>query len=421
MKKYTDSNTFCIVPFIHQNIKMEGKVTVCCKSGYKLGDLRIDSLEKIWNNKTYKTIRKKLLNNENPIECKNCWNLEHKGIKSSREIYNSYYQNTFDLDYNTILSQLSEDYSLLYNLKSIEIRFDNTCNLMCRHCSPIFSSKWESAFRKNKKVKEFFIKHESNLTENNHITLSENTLIEIKSSASSIQEIVFSGGEPLIQKMHWKMIDELEMYAHNITLVYNSNLNQLGIGNYSVLESWPKFKKILLRASVDGDEKTYDYFRVNGKIELVKQNLEILKNLKNLEIHLSVTINIYNITRLTDMILFSIKHSTLFHVNMLQYPLCLNIKVLPKNVKDDILKKWKYFTYQLINVDEWNQSLWNDINLKLKQIKLIYNYGEYIMKYMMSDDLSHYLKDTKEYIKFQDELHSTTFEKFYPELVSHIF
>ena len=35
------------------------------------------------------------------------------------------------------------------NIKSIEIRFDNICNLMCRHCSPKYSSMWENAVKKD--------------------------------------------------------------------------------------------------------------------------------------------------------------------------------------------------------------------------------------------------------------------------------
>jgi radical SAM protein with 4Fe4S-binding SPASM domain len=416
MKKYTDSKTFCILPFVHHNIKMEGKVNQCWRAANKLGDSRKNSLEEIWNNLKSRTLRKQLLNNEQPIECEGCWDFENKGVLSTRQRCNDYYQKEFQVDYDKVLRDLNDDYSLPYQPLSIEIRFDNTCSLKCRHCSPTFSSKWETVFRKDDKVKQFFIKHGGALEEDKHISLSNDRLEEIKTLAPHLQEIIISGGEPFIQKMHWEMIDALEPYAHNITLSYNSNLNQLGIGDYSVLKSWSKYKKIILRTSVDGDEKTYNYFRVNGSIDLVKENLAKLQQLTNLELYVSVTVNIYNISRIPDMVRFANKNGALFHIYMLKHPTALNIKVLPDDIKKKISNDWKDFRNNISKNISWDHVKWSNIHNKIKQIKSILYYGDYAIDYMNSDDWSQSLIETKEYIEFQDELNQSSFDELYPEL-----
>lgn len=416
MKKHIDSKTFCILPFVHQNIKMEGKVSQCWKAANKLGDSRINSLEEIWNNESYRLLRKQLLSNEKPTECESCWDFESKGVISTRQKCNSHYKKEFQIDYDQLLSQLGEDYSLPYKILSLEIRFDSTCTLKCRHCSPTFSSKWESVFRKDEKVKQFFTKYGGALEEGKHVSLSEDRLKEIKLLAPYLQEIIISGGEPFIQKAHWEMIEALEPYADNIKLVYNSNLNQLGTGDFSVLKSWPKYKHVVLRASVDGDEKTYEYFRVHGKIDLVKENLAKLSCLTNLELNLSVTANIYNISRIPDMVKFANRNGAFFHIYMLQHPQALNIKVLPDDIKEKITKEWMTFKTSMFEDDSWNHPLWKNHSHKVKQFKRIFTYGDYAMKYMNSDNWNHLINNTKEYILFQDALHSSNFEDIYPEL-----
>jgi MoaA/NifB/PqqE/SkfB family radical SAM enzyme len=222
-------------------------------------------------------------------------------------------------------------------------------------------------FRTNNEVKSFFIKHGGALEEGKHVSLSNDALEEIKLLAPYLQEIIISGGEPLIQKAHWEMLEALEPYAKNIRLVYNSNLNQLGTGKYSVLKEWPKYKHVVLRASIDGDEKTYEYFRVNGKIDLVKENLAKLQHLTNLELNLSVTVNIYNISRIPDMVKFANRTGTLFHVYMLQHPEALNIKVLPKDIKEKITKEWLVFKASMFTDSSWQHPLWKNHLLKVKR------------------------------------------------------
>ena len=49
------SNTFCIMPFVHQNLKQEGRVTACWRAQGDLGNSTHDSLLQIFNsNEIYK-------------------------------------------------------------------------------------------------------------------------------------------------------------------------------------------------------------------------------------------------------------------------------------------------------------------------------------------------------------------------------
>lgn len=404
------------MPFIHQNIKQEGKVAACWRYPDRIGDYRNETLQDIWNSDKTRELRRALLNDERPEGCRSCWDFEDSGVASTRQTCNETYQTVYNIDFNDVVSKVNEDYSMPYEPKSIEIRFDNTCNLRCRHCSPTYSSQWENLAFKHPEVKEFFVKWGAGRLEKKHISLPERSFDEFKTAIPHLREVLIAGGEPLQQKRHWEMIEAMQPYAHNITLSYNSNLTALGIGYYSVLDHWPKFKKIILRVSIDGDDKTFGYFRTNGDINKIIENVQQLHALKNVEMSLTTTVSIYNISRLVDIVKFVNAAGGLFHTSIVQYPRAINPKVLPKDIKDKITSEWAEFKQTLDDPQLWTHSQWANEKLVAQQKKRILRYGDYAVNYMNADDYSADLKETAEFINFMDQYAGTSFAEIYPEL-----
>ena len=404
------------MPFIHQNIKHEGKVGACWRYPDRIGDYRTQSLEEIWNSEQTRELRRALLNNERPKGCRSCWDFEDSGVASTRQTCNETYSQNYKIDFIDVLNKVSDDYSMPYEPQSIEIRFDNTCNLRCRHCSPTYSSQWEVLAFKDPEVKSFFTKWGAGRLEKKHISLPEQSFEQFKSAIPYLREVLIAGGEPLQQKRHWEMIEAMAGHEHNITLSYNSNLVSLGIGFYNVLDHWPKFKKIILRVSVDGDDKIFSYFRTNGDINKVIENVQKLHELKNIEMSLTTTISIYNISRLVEIVKFVNAAGGLFHTSIVQYPKAINPKVLPAEIKAKITKDWNEFKSDLGNPELWTHSQWSNIKLKEQQQRRILRYGDYAIDYMNSEDYSADLAETAEYINFMDKQNGTDFKTVYPEL-----
>ena len=416
----TNSKTFCIMPFIHQNIKHEGKVGACWRYPDRIGDYRNQTLEEIWNSEQTRELRRAVLNNERPTGCRSCWDFEDSGVASTRQTCNETYSGSqYNLNFEEIVQNVTNDYAMPYQPRSIEIRFDNTCNLRCRHCSPTYSSQWEVLAFKDPEVKEFFVKHGAGRLEKKHISLPEQSFEQFKSAIPYLREVLVAGGEPLQQKRHWEMIEAMSDHAHNITLSYNSNLVALGIGFYNVLDHWPKFKKIILRVSVDGDDKIFSYFRTNGDITKVVDNVQKLHALTNIEMSLTTTVSIYNISRLVDIVKFVNAAGGLFHTSIVQYPRAINPKVLPKEIKQTITQEWTAFK-QTLDTDAslWAHSQWTNTKLVNQQKKRIIRYGDYAVNYMNAEDYSGDLTETRSFVKFMDKQNNTNFADVYPELAS---
>jgi radical SAM protein with 4Fe4S-binding SPASM domain len=413
-----DSKTFCIMPFIHQNIKHEGKVGACWRYPDRIGDYRSQTLTEIWNSNETRELRRAVLNDERPTGCRSCWDFEDSGVASTRQTCNETYKNSYNIDFDEVIDKVDEDYSMPYEPQSIEIRFDNTCNLRCRHCSPTYSSQWEVLAFKDSEVKTFFTKHGAGRLEKKHISLPERSFEEFKNAIPHLKEVLVAGGEPLQQKRHWEMIEAMTDHADHITLSYNSNLVSLGIGNYNVLDHWPKFKKIILRVSIDGDNKTFSYFRTNGDIYKIVENVQKLHELTNIEMSLTTTVSIYNITRLVDIVKFVNNAGGLFHTSLVQYPRAINPKVLPTDIKAKITQDWNNFKLTLDNPVLWTHRQWSKEKLVAQQKRRIVRYGDYVVNYMNAEDYSTDLSETVEYINFMDKQNGTSFVEVYPELAS---
>jgi len=69
------SDTICAVPWMHLNFEPNGKVVPCCLTSahdYFAGDLNEDSIEEIWNNSKYLSLRKSIHERNYLPLCKDC-------------------------------------------------------------------------------------------------------------------------------------------------------------------------------------------------------------------------------------------------------------------------------------------------------------------------------------------------------------
>ena len=304
------------MPFTHENIKQEGKVSACWRYPDRIGDYRKSTLKQIWNDTPLKKLREDLLNDKKPEGCRSCWDLEDSGSTSTRQQC----QQTWDwVTEEHVRKHIAPDYSYpLQQLRSVEIRFDNICNLMCRHCSPDYSSKWEVAVKKDKLLMDKMVEYGTYRKDAKHVKLNADMIDEISVNlAPHLKEIMIAGGEPLYHDKHYQFLENLQPHAKNIRLSYNTNLNTLEYKGKSILDLWKNFKKLWIRISIDGEPNTYEYVRAAGNLKKVEENIKILNaSLPNADISATCTVNLYNITRLVDVIEYYTNLDVYFHTSL---------------------------------------------------------------------------------------------------------
>ena len=330
-------------PFTGLATREDGAIKACCRS-HPVGFIDKDSLENIWNNPTMKRIRKQVLNNERPAECEPCFNLEDQGVESlrMRHIAGKIPEARINL-YPDALEKLAEDFSMPFEIPTIELKLNNLCNLKCRMCHPADSTSWNDW----SEVKDFYKKEGNiifdlvdlhNLEKKPLLDKFEdnpNWWTSLEKLLPYFKRIEFAGGEPLMDPQHYRILDMLAPYGDNIEIKYATNLTMLGKGNRTVWKYWPKFKSVAVNVSIDGIGDSYEYVRGNASwIELIN-NIKQIQSIPNISrIVGAVTVQVSNVLILDKIIEYFLDDlGIVFHTHRVEYPKLLSAQVLPQPLR----------------------------------------------------------------------------------------
>ena len=408
-------DTFCIMPFHHINIKNEGKISSCWRYPNWIGDYTQERLQDVWNGERQKTVRRELLNGIKHDNCRSCWDLESSGAESLRNRAQEMYP---DVSKEEILSLVKEDGSYpVDKISSIEIRFDNICNLMCRHCSPVYSSVWEQVVKKEPDLMAQQA-HENWQTvreRDKHIALTQETIDEVVELSPHLTELMITGGEPLYHSKHYDFLERCLPEAHHITLQYNSNFSKLDYKGKSILDLWAKFKKVSVRVSLDAYPDIYDYVRVRGHLPTAEKNIKAALKLRNMNLSATCTASLLNVTRLPQIAEYYYKLGVKFHSSLVQYPRALNPKLLPDQLKQQATYDWNHFIERVkTNQHRWLRGCADDKWNKdcLQRWK---KFGGNIINYMNGEDWFEHWQEFIDYMRPQDRYHKTNILDVYPE------
>ena len=336
-------------PFTGLATREDGAVKVCCRS-HPIGYIQDQTLEEIWNNDTMKRIREQVLNGERPAECAPCFNLEDQGVESLRQrhIAGIIPESRITLYPNSV-GTMSNDYTMPFEIPTIEIKMNNLCNLKCRMCNPMDSTSWndwqevESHYKKEdnflvQKIIDLNLKKKPFL---DSFVDTDNWWASFEKLLPYFRRVEFAGGEPLMDPAHYKILDMLAPYGDNIEIKYATNLTMLGKSNRTVWQYWPKFKSVAVNVSIDGIGDSYEYVRGNASWAELINNIKQIQTIPNVSrIVGAVAVQVSNILILDKMIKYFLDDlGIVFYTNMVNYPTVLSVQVLPDELKSLAIAK----------------------------------------------------------------------------------
>ena len=337
-------------PFTGLATREDGAIKVCCRSA-PIGYIQNETLEEVWNGETMRKVRKQVLNNERPEVCKPCFDLEDQGVQSLRQRHTAGVIPEARVNlYPDALDALEEDYTMPFELPTMEIKLNNLCNLKCRMCNPLDSTSWKDWDQ----VTEFYKKEdnilipivESLVTKPGQyigpFDNSDNWWSSFEKLLPFFRRVEFAGGEPLMDPYHYKILDKLAEYGDNIELKYATNGTTLGIkGGRTIHDYWPKFKSIAVNVSIDGLHDVYEYIRGNGKFSVIEENIKVFKSFPNVSrVVGAFTVQANNIMQIDKVIDYFINTlGIVFYSHRVTYPMALSAQVLPPELKQGVVDK----------------------------------------------------------------------------------
>jgi len=410
-------------PFTGLATREDGAIKVCCRS-HPIGFIQKDSLEDIWNNESMLRIRRQVLNDERPKECEPCFSLEDQGVESLRQrhIKGVIPEARINL-YPSALDSLNDDYTMPFQIPTMEIKLNNLCNLKCRMCHPMDSTSWNDW----NEVEEFYIKennflpkkiHDLNLINKPHLKEFDDNPNWWDSFSKVIpyfRRAEFAGGEPLMDPQHYKILDMLVPYGHQIEIKYATNLSMLGKNNRNIFEYWPKFKSVAVNVSIDGIGDSYEYIRGNASWSELINNIKQIQELPNISrIVGAVAVQVSNALVLDKMIKYFLDDlGIVFYTNMVKYPNVLSVQTLPIDLKNTVYNRLRLVQREL-----------PEYKLVKEHPKLLGITDEQIngiINFMFAKDEHHLWADTVEFNRRLDNSrNSRKFVEVTPEFKNYI-
>jgi len=300
---------YCPLPWVSVH-SWCGDVTPCCL-WEDVGTVSEDANAAL-HSEFFEGIRKDMLENKELKGCTQCYQEEAAG-KISRRI--------------TAVKQYGHPTEV--KLKSMDVGFDNVCNLKCRSCQGTASHLWH-----DDEIKMYG----ESLYPNKYWTYLSSV------DANDLEYVHVAGGEPLLSihfnKFAKSLIDSKN--KNNLRLSYDTNGTVLPKDN--VLELVKDVGDLRVGVSIDGLYGLQDYFRSGSNFDSVIENLNFYKQLKKdrtgiTKLDVQVTINVYNVNTLLEMYEYFKTYHPEFNVNhrVLHWPEQLSIKNLPRDYKDLLL------------------------------------------------------------------------------------
>lgn len=392
------SETFCMIPWIHLHAWPDGRAYPCClaRAEHPVGNLKEQTMREVWNSDPMREMRTNMLDDKPCKQCGDCYEQEAAGFASMRNNSNKNFGHHINQVDQTLPDGSLPDFRLHY----WDVRFSNICNLKCRSCGSIFSSRWydDDVRLWGKELRprvQFAGRHDDDIWE------------QMQEHIPHLDQIYFAGGEPLIMEEHSRILKLLiEKGNTKVRLIYNTNLTELKYKRESVLELWKHFPNVCVAASLDDMGDRASVIRSGTDWAQVEQNIRDLKReCPHIDFMISPTLSMMNIWNFVNFHRYMVEQGFIgakdFNLNILQGPQDYRIDMLPADLKDKFKQQFDQHVEWLQDKDPIHRAIGG---------------FEGAIKFMMATDNSHLLADFWESVNDLDWSRKESLLAVVPEL-----
>lgn len=401
----TESDTFCMMPWVHMHAFPDGRAYPCCLADYwhPVGDLRKSTMQQVWNEQPLRDMRKNMLTEQKSIQCTKCYEQEANGFFSMRNDANRNYGHHIN---ETDLTH-SDGNHPEFKLRYWDVRFSNLCNFSCRSCGPIFSSNWYNDHVKLYNRKPDVLGRDMLRVE--YTAGDEDAMLtQMLPHIPYLEQVYFAGGEPLIMKEHYFMLEKLiEHGKTDIRIQYNTNFSELRFKDKHVFEYWKHFKNVSVGASLDASNERAELMRRGTNwTQTLENRRRMMEEVPHVDFYISATISAMNVLHVldfhrqwTELGLIQAKD---FNVNICQSPDWYRVDILPEQ-----------FKHQVVIPAYERHIAWLEPQDKLQRAT---NGFKSVLNFIQANNRSDLLPRFREEIKKLDDIRNENFWKTFPEL-----
>jgi organic radical activating enzyme len=282
---------FCNVPWTNTHIYWDGSYGACCSehrpihqdsAQYNIKNITVDG----WYNSAPMQQFRKNIQSSTPVSaCQGCYREEQHGYESRRikENFKSviFTEQAFDRSYQQSPYHAEfERADGTTTKKPVDWHVDlgNECNLACKMCEPMASSRISDQYMKWQLIDE---SANRNWTQD---TASWNNFTTSILAVPDLNRLHFMGGEPLLNKRFLELLDFLidnKRTGMSISFVSNGTLI-----NPTLIEKLKHFRTFDIEISLESISNNNDYIRQGSNIQDTMKNIMWLKEQQSQQFHL---------------------------------------------------------------------------------------------------------------------------------------
>ncbi len=348
------SASFCGAKWYNATIWLGSGMTTSCHHP-PAHRINLESLEH--NPKgLHNTVQKKLDRHmmkagARPAGCEYCWKIEDMRRDAvSDRVYKSKIYKIEDLT-KAADSETHED----FDLRTLEISFDRTCQFACSYCNPAFSTTWANDIRRNGPYtglisdgrNHFTHAHDSSqlysFSEHNPYVAAFFQWWE-SDLHRTLDELRITGGEPLMSGYTWQLIDwfKTNRGRSRTRLAINSNLGMPRDKLFDFIERTRDIENLDIYTSNESTCMQAEYIRDGLDYDLWTHNvMELLEHDHIRAVHSMCTINALCLDSLPEYLdwLCGLKRyhgreRVSFTLNILRFPSFQSPLILPDDLRE---------------------------------------------------------------------------------------
>lgn len=393
-----ESKVFCMLPWSHLVIRKDQRVRTCCVMEHEgeIGNLTHQRLEEIWNSPKQRKFRLDMLEGKRIPECRRCYEIEESGGRSYRHDRNEALGKHIAQTEDT-----SENGTLPFRLQTLELSISNVCNFKCRMCYPEDSSKWHEDA--NKMGRDFWGKWTPEQPKVLRLDNFSDFIEQINPALPYLEMIEFKGGEPLMTREHFQILNHLIENNHtHIELHYNTNFSTLKYQGFDFTQAWKKFDKVVIAASLDALGDQGKYIRWGTNWDEISANREILRtNSPNVQFIINATAQVSNVFSLPSFHTEAQNRGWIepdeFYIHLLHDPENQRTQILPPSLKEEIKKIYPKYIDSLS--DGMSKTCFQTV-----------------LEYTLQEDKSHLIPAFLRDMRSLDQIRGEDFFQVFPEL-----
>lgn len=348
----TRSASFCGAKWYNATVWLGSGMTTSCHHPlpHKIDPVEVTKNPKLLHNTPQKKEQRRQMQcGERPQGCEYCWKIEDMGAEHiSDRVYKSWIYTNEELT-----DAFERDYRDDFDLRSLEIAFDRTCNFACSYCNPAFSSTWVKDLKQNGAYNDlvsdgrghFIHPHNSSQLFGRNET---NPYVEAffkwweSDLHKTLRQLRVTGGEPLMSDSLWRLIEWFEQNGDKTqtSLAINSNL----VAKPELIERLVGVRKRLpslgVYTSAEAVDGAAEYIRDGMVFEQWWDNVQRLHE-ADIDTHCMMTINALCLETLPELVhrimakrkQYGGNRFCVMSFNILRFPSFQSALVLPTEMK----------------------------------------------------------------------------------------